>query len=180
MRYVWAVVLCACSGLFIAFAVSAGSPESLLLGLSGILASAGIAVRHDEATRYLCAAVLFVNTLMLAQAWASTGSLVALAFAVLSFTAASGLLCRQQWVRIPTVITSVMAVGTWAAAAFGAVLEHRWPSADVGTGLISLVPGLLLSAIWIWCAFAVARVCGVPFDHVSDAIGAPDKDGAPR
>jgi hypothetical protein len=176
MRYVCAVVLCACSGLFIAFAVSAGSLESLLLGLSGIAASAGMAVRHDEATRYLCAAVLLANALMLVQGWASSGSLVSLAFAAVSFAAASGLVLRQQWVRIPTVITSVMAVGAWAAAAFGAALEHRWPYADMGDGFISLMPGLLLSAIWIWCAFAVAGLCGVPFDHVSDAIGAPDRD----
>ena len=176
MRYACAVVLCASSGLFIAFAVSAGSPEALLLGLSGILASAGMAVRHDGATRYLCAAVLLTYALMLVQGWASSGSLASLAFAAISFAAASGLVLRQLWVRIPTVITSVMAVGTWVAAALGAALAHRWPSAAVGTGLISLMPGLLLSAIWIWCAFAVARLCGVPFDHVSDAIGAPDAD----
>lgn len=176
MRYVCAVVLCAFSGLFIAFAVSAGSPEALLLGVSGIAASAGVAVRNDGAARYLCAAVLLANALILVLGWASSGSLVSLAFAALSFAAAGGLVLRQHWARIPTVITSVMAVGSWAAAAFGALLEHRWPSADVGTGVISLMPGLLLSAIWIWCAFAVARLCGVPFDHVSDAIGAPDRD----
>jgi hypothetical protein len=158
MRYAIAAVLCATSILFIVFAVSAGSAESLLLGVSGIAASAGIVAQEHEAERYLCAAVLLVNAVMITLGAESSGSAFSFVLAALSLAAAIGLVLRQQWVRIPTVITSVMTVGGWAAAAMRALLEQRWPDADVGAGFISLVPGLLLAAIWIWCAFAVARI----------------------
>ena len=71
---------------------------------------------------------------------------------------AFGILARQQWVRIPTVITSVMTLGPWIAATLSAAIAHRWPVSDIGVGAISLMPGLLLAAIWVWCPFAVARI----------------------
>ena len=117
MRYAMAAVLCATSLLFIAFAVAAGSLESLLLGVSGIAASAGIVAEQHAAERYLCAAVLLANAVMIALGAEFLSSAPALALAALSFAAAIGLVLRQQWVRIPTVITSVMTVGPWAAAA---------------------------------------------------------------
>ena len=156
MRYFWAVVLCATSLLFVRFAVEAGSMASLLLGFSGLATAAGVIVRHDGVVRYLCAAILLANAVMFGVA--SSGALLSFAIAALSLAAAIGLVLRQQWVRIPTVIASVMTVGGWTAAAFGAALAHRWPDADVGTGVISLIPGALFLAVWIWCAFAVARI----------------------
>ena len=158
MRYAIAAVLCGISVLFMAFAVQAGSLASLLLGVSGIAASAGIVAQDHKAERYLCAAVLLVNAVMFALGATPLRSAFSYAIAALSLAAAIGLVLRQQWVRIPTVITSVMTVGGWAAAAISALIQHRWPDAEVGNGLISLVPGLLLAAIWIWCAFAVARI----------------------
>ncbi len=159
MRYAGAAVLCATSVLFIAFALSAGSWPSLLLGLSGVAASVGIVVHQHQALRYVCAAILLANAVMIVLSVASSGfSLFALALAALSLGAGVGILARQQWVRIPTVITSVMTLGGWTAAALTAAIAHRWPDADVGVGVIALMPGVLLAAIWVWCPLTVARI----------------------
>ena len=159
MHYVGAAALCAVSVLFIAFAVSAGSFESLLLGLSGVAAAVGIAVHRHQALRYACATILLANALMIGLHVASSGfSLFALALALLSLGAGVGILARQQWVQIPTVITAVVTLGGWVAAALTAAIAHRWPETDLGSGLISVMPGLLLAAIWVWCPFAVARI----------------------
>jgi hypothetical protein len=159
LRYAGAAVLCATSVLFIAFAVSAGSFASLLLGLSGVVASVGIVVRQHQALRYVCAAILLANAVMILLSVASSGvSLFALVLAALSLGAGVGILARQEWVRIPTVITSVMTFGGWIAAALTAAIAHRWPDADVGVGVIALMPGVLLAAIWVWCPLTVARI----------------------
>jgi len=159
LRYAGAAVLCATSVLFIAFAVLAGSLPSLLLGLSGVVASVGIVVRQHQALRYVCAAILLANAVMILLSVTSSGfSLFALVLAALSLGAGVGILARQQWVRIPTVITSVMTLGPWVAAALTATIAHRWPAADIGGGAISLLPGVLLAAIWVWCPLTVARI----------------------
>ena len=58
MRYAGAAVLCATSVLFIALAAAAGSLPSLLLGLSGVVASAGMVIHKHQALRLACAAIL--------------------------------------------------------------------------------------------------------------------------
>ena len=85
-------------------------------------------------------------------------SLSALALAALSLGAGVGILAKQQWVRIPTVIVSVMTLGPWVAAALTAAIAHRWPESDIGAGAIALLPGVLLAAIWVWCPLTVARI----------------------
>jgi len=142
-----------------AFAAAAGSLPSLLLGLSGVVASVGIVVRQHQALRYVCAAILLANAVMILLSVTSSGfSLFALVLAALSLGAGVGILARQEWVRIPTVITSVMTLGGWTAAALTAAIAHRWPDADVGVGVIALMPGVLLAAIWVWCPLTVARI----------------------
>ena len=159
MLYAGAAVLCATSLLFIAFAAAAGSIPSLLLGVSGVAASIGIVVHQHQALRYVCAAILFANAVMILLNVESSGSsLFALVLAALSLGAGVGILARQQWVRIPTVITSVMTLGPWIAATLTAAIAHRWPESDMGVGVISLMPGLLLAAIWVWCPLTVARI----------------------
>ena len=159
MRYAGAAVLCTISILFVAVAAASGSWPSQLLGLSGIIASVGLVVREHQTLRYVCAAILLVNAVMILLGAASSGfSLFAVVLAALSLSAGVGILARQQWVRIPTVITSVMTLGPWTAAALTAAIAHRWPEADVGTGPIALMPGLLLAAIWVWCPLIVARI----------------------
>ena len=159
MRYAGAAALCAVSLLFIAFAASAGSLDALLLGLSGVAASVGMVVHQHQALRYVCAAILLANAVMILLNVAFTGfSLFAVVLAALSFGAGVGILARQQWVRIPTVITSVMTLGPWIAAALTAVIAHSWPASDLGVGAISLMPGILLAAIWVWCPLTVARI----------------------
>jgi hypothetical protein len=144
--------------MFIGFAVSAGSLAGLLLGVSGIVASAGIVARDHEALRYICAAVLLANAIIIALSVASSGASLLWVLAVLSFAAAIGLVLRQQWVRIPTVITAIMTLGGWVAAALTAVIAHRWPESDMGSGPVALMPGLVLAAIWVWCPLTVARI----------------------
>ena len=159
MRYVLAAVLCATSVLFIAIAVSTGSWPSLLLGLSGVAASVGIVVHKHQALRYMCAAILLANAVMILLGVASSGfSSFALVLAALSLGAGVGILAKQQWVRIPTVITSVMTLGPWVAAALTAAIAHNWPDSDLGSGPIALLPGVLLAAIWVWCPLTVARI----------------------
>jgi hypothetical protein len=159
LRYASAALLCAISLPFIAFAVSAGSLDALLLGLSGVAASVGMVVHQHQALRYVCAAILLANAVMILLGVASSGfSFFALALAALSLGAGVGILARQQWVRIPTVITSVMTLGPWIAAALTAAIAHRWPASDLGVGAISLMPGILLAAIWVWCPLTVARI----------------------
>lgn len=159
MRYVFATLLCAISAMLLAFGVSSSSWDALLLGLSGIAASAGIVVRDHEALRYICATILLANAVMIVLGVISSGfSLYPLVLAALSLGAGAGILARQQWARIPTVITSVMTLGPWVAAALTAAMAHRWPEADLGTGVIALMPGLVLAAIWVWCPLTVARI----------------------
>ena len=159
MRYAGAAVLCATSVLFIALAAAAGSLPSLLLGLSGVVASAGMVIHKHQALRLACAAILLANAVMIVLGVASSGfSLFALVLAALSLGAGVGILARQEWVRIPTVITSVMTLGPWVAAALTAAIAHRWPDADIGVGAIALMPGVLLAAIWVWCPLTVARI----------------------
>jgi len=159
LRYAGAAVLCATSVLFIAFALSAGSLPSLLLGLSGVVASVGMVVHQHQALRYVCAALLLANSVIIVMGVMSSGfSLFAVVLAALSLGAGIGILARQQWVRIPTVITSVMTLGPWVAAALTAAIAHRWPVSDLGVGAISLMPGILLAAIWVWCPLTVARI----------------------
>ena len=159
MRYAFAAALCATSALFIVFAVSVGSLVAVLLGLSGIVASAGIVNRDHEALRYICATLLLTNAVMIVLSLTPPGAALSWALAALSFTAGIGLVLRQEWVRIPTVVTSVMTLGGWIAAALTSAIAHRWPEADVGVGLVSLMPGLVLGAIWVWCPLTVARIC---------------------
>jgi hypothetical protein len=159
VRYAFAALLCVTSVLFIAFAVSAGTLVGVLLGLSGIVASAGIVIRDHETLRYVCATLLLANAVMIALSVTLPGVTLSWALAALSFAAGIGLVLRQEWVRIPTVITSVMTLGGWIAAALTSAIAHQWPEADVGPGLISLMPGLVLGAIWVWCPLTVARLC---------------------
>ena len=159
LRYVGAAVLCATSMPFIAFAAASGSVSSLLLGLSGLIASVGMAVHQHQALRLVCAAILLLNSAMIMLAMAPSGvSVYALALAALSFGAGAGILAKQQWVRIPTVIVSVMTLGPWVAATLTAAIAHRWPESDIGTGAIAQLPGVLLAAIWVWCPLTVARI----------------------
>jgi hypothetical protein len=145
--------------MLIAFGVSASSWDALLLGSSGVLASAGMVIHQHRALRLTCAGILLANAAMIVLGIASSGfSLFALVLAVLSLVAGIGILARQQWVRIPTVITSVMTLGPWVAALLTAAMAHRWPEADIGVGAISLLPGLVLAAIWVWCPLTVARI----------------------
>ena len=107
-------------------------------------------VHQHQALRLTCAGILLANAVMIVLGVMSSGfSIYALVLAALSLGAGVGILARQQWVRIPTVITSVMTLGPWVAAALTAAMAHRWPEADLGTGLISLMPGLVLAAIWV-------------------------------
>jgi hypothetical protein len=116
-------------------------------------------LHQHQALRLTCAAILLANAVMIVLGVMSSGfSLYALVLAALSLGAGVGILARQQWARIPTVITSVMTLGPWVAAALTAAMAHRWPEADLGTGLISLMPGLVLAAIWVWCPLTVARI----------------------
>jgi hypothetical protein len=145
--------------MLIVFGVSAESWDALLLGLSGVLASVGMMLHQHQALRLTCAAILLANAVMIVLGVMSSGfSLYALVLAALSLGAGVGILARQQWARIPTLITSVMTLGPWVAAALTAAMAHRWPEADLGTGLISLMPGLVLAAIWVWCPLTVARI----------------------
>lgn len=159
VRYVGAAVLCATSLLFVALAAAAGSLPSLLLGLSGVVASVGMVVHQHQALRFVCAAILLANSVIIVLGVMSSGfSVFALVLAALSLGAGVGILAKQQWVRIPTVITSVMTLGPWIAATLTAAIAHRWPVSDLGVGVISLMPGILLAAIWVWCPLTVARI----------------------
>ena len=145
--------------LFIAIAAAAQSVPSILLGASGIFASAGMAVHQHQALRLVCAALLLTNAAITILAISTSGfSLSVLALAALSLGAGVGILAKQEWVRIPTVIVSVMTLGPWVAAAMTAAIAHRWPESDIGEGAIALLPGVLLAAIWVWCPLTVARI----------------------
>ena len=118
-----------------------------------------MAIHQHQALRLVCATILLTNCAITLLAIApSNVSVSALVLAALSFGAGVGILAKQQWVRIPTVIVSVMTLGPWVAAALTAGIAHRWPESDIGEGAIALLPGVLLAAIWVWCPLTVARI----------------------
>jgi hypothetical protein len=149
-----------CSALFFLsglpilwFGLSSSSLDSALLGGLGVAVSFGIVLPQHVPWRYLCAAIFVVNGVLFLQGATSSGSPIWLIPAALSFAAAIAVVRRQGWVWIAALIAGSLEVGTWAV-----VVLHDAPQGGIEAAIISLLPGLLFSAVWIWCIFASVRI----------------------